>query len=174
MQRLAVGGLVLFGLVLLGSCGPGESGDPELYGMALELQLTQHNSPWVERADLKPRTRTVIEESAAYWGLNPDDLAGWHLLFTEGLLECGGHDDANGCTTDGDRTVSVTANYACCVESSVLMHEIGHVALDDPRHEDPRWHDVAALTGLWNRLHAGLPAAPDCGGEPYLGQWQGF
>lgn len=175
MQKLAVGGLVLVGLVLLGSCSAGESGDPELFGMELELRLTQHNSPWVEREDLKPRARAVIEAAAAYWGMDPVDLGGWRLLLTEGLMACGGHANANGCTTTGDRTIAVTANWFTCVESSTLMHEIGHVALGgDAGHDDARWHDDAALTELWDRLHARLAPAPDCGGEPYLGQWQGF
>jgi hypothetical protein len=162
-------------VILLASCSARWEGDPELHGLALEIRLTQHNAAWVERDDLKPRLRAVLEASAAYWGIAPDDLAGWRLLLTEGLLACGERVDASGCTTTGDDTIAVTANYYACIESSTLMHEIGHVALGgDEEHRDPRWHDEAALEALWAQLHAGLAPAPDCGGEPYSGQWQGL
>jgi hypothetical protein len=165
----------LLGLVLLASCGTPWDGDPELWGMALEVRPTQQNAAWVERDDLKPRVHAAVEQSAAYWGIAPHDLAGWRLLLTEGLLHCGSHTTANGCTTTGDRTIAITANYYVCIESSTLMHEIGHVALGgDSHHEDPRWHDDDAIKSLWQRMHGGLLPAPDCGGEPYTGQWQGF
>jgi hypothetical protein len=161
-------------LLVVSACAPRWAGDPQLYGMALEVQLAQGNAGWALRDDLRARVRRVIDLGAGYWGLAPADVAGWRLVLTEGLRECGASATANGCTTDDDRTVTVAANYTVCIESSALVHELGHVALGDPEHRDPRWHDTDALRALWDDVHAGLAPAPDCGGEPYLGQWQGL
>jgi hypothetical protein len=162
-------------LLVVAACEPRWDGDPRIYGLALDVELTQHNTEWVLGDDLKPRIRRVVEMAAAYWGSAPEAVAGWRLLLAEGLLACGSCSTANGCTTTDDRTVAITANFYLCIESSTLTHEIGHVALGgDARHEDPRWHDDDALRALWAAMHQGLPGAPDCGGEPYHGQWQGF
>jgi hypothetical protein len=164
-------------VLLLGlpACAVQWDGDPAIYGLDLDVALTQHNAAWTVRDDLKPRLRTVVAAAAAYWGIAPEAVAGWRLRLTEGLLECGGSSTANGCTTADDRTVTITANYFVCIESSTLVHELGHVALGgDSDHRDPRWRDSDALRALWADLHAGLAGAPDCGGEPYHGQWQGF
>jgi hypothetical protein len=162
-------------LLLVSSCATRWDGDLALYGMALDVELPQHNATWVLRDDLKPRIRATIALSAQYWGIDPESVAGWRLVLTEGLLHCGSCSTANGCTSTGDSTVRITANYYVCIESSTLMHEIGHIALGgDSQHRDPRWHDDVAIQALWAELHAGLPGSPDCGGEPYRGQWQGL
>ena len=161
-------------LVSAAGCAPSWPGDPELYGFDLEIDLTQHNAPWVLANDLKPRTRRVIELGAGFWDVAPDAVSGWRLLLTEGLMRCGSSATSTGCTTTGDQTVAITVNFSVCIESSALVHEIGHVALGgDPQHQDRRWQDDAALGALWAELHRALPDAPDCGGEAYRGQWSG-
>jgi hypothetical protein len=159
--------LVLFALPACATTWPG---DPEIGGLALEIQLPQGNADWPLHADLKPRILRTTEIAADYWGLPLAAVSGWRLVLTEGLLKCGSNTMANGCTTDEDHSITLSANYCICIESSALLHEIGHVAIGDPPHSDPRWHDRERMGQRWKEAHEGLS---DCGGEPYYGQWEG-
>ena len=156
------------------ACATRWEGDPEIHGFALDVELSQDNAKWVLRDDLRPRVRTVIEAAAAYWNADPDVVSGWRLRLAEGLVQCGDCSASNGCTTDDDRTVTIASNFYVCIESTPLLHEIGHIVLGDPHHLDLRWLDDDAMREVWDRIHADLAGTPDCGGEPYNRQWQGF
>ncbi|HEY3357654.1 MAG TPA: hypothetical protein VGQ83_30660 [Polyangia bacterium] len=156
------------------ACASAWPADPQIYGFDLQV-APQCKQDWPVREDLRPRLRRAVEMAAAFWGIEPSAVSGWRLLLNEGLVQCGSDAAATGCTTTKDQTVAIAADFYRCVESSTLMHEIGHIALDgDPEHRDPRWHDDAAMLALWTRMHEGLPEIPDCGGEAYRRQWQAF
>jgi hypothetical protein len=89
-----------------------------------------------------------VDAGLAYWG------GDWRLLHgvtiaLEGdrYVACGGAPGAVGCH-DGDIRVSTqdAGITFSCVEETVLVHEIGHAVIGDPRHLDPRWMDFAPVT----------------------------
>jgi hypothetical protein len=83
-----------------------------------------------------------------YWGGTWRDLAGVEITLLEGpYVPCRGAPGAVGCF-DGDLLISTSdpgAGTFRCVEQTVLVHEVGHAVIGDPRHEDPRWMDFEAL-----------------------------
>ena len=181
--------LALVGLPL-SSCGTQQvwQGDPELYGVRLEVSGQR---PWTERADFTDRLRRVIELGAARWGIDPAELAGWRILFRErgaDGIACGGdrNPHIDGCTDDADHTITITVDGWHCVEETPLAHEIGHVAMlrgadGDPGHRDARWWDDSAWGKLWDTMADRLPS-PDgavarCfvkGSYPRVERWTGL
>ncbi len=163
-------------------------GDPQLYGAKLEVA---DQSEWTQRPDFTDRVRHVIEMSAARWGIDPQELSGWRILFKArgaGGIDCQGsagpHHD--GCTDELERTITIAVDGWYCVEETPLAHEIGHVALlatagGDPGHGDPRWWNDAEWRVLWDDLAEQLPS-PDgsvarCfvkGSYPLVERWTGL
>ena len=74
----------------------------------------------------------------------------------------------DGCTDYLQHTMSVVfpADAEGCFEASELLHELGHYALGDPMHANPRWSGLEAEFApiVWDR-----PDAPDECVERYHG-----
>jgi len=49
-----------------------------------------------------------------------------------------------------------------CVEATILPHEIGHAAIGDDGHEDPRWRSEAFWTAMAEALAANVQNDDQC------------
>lgn len=109
-------------------------------------------APWAASPTLPQDVARIVGVSLAYWGGSANHLDGWQVSIEDGLVECWAIRNANGCSDASTRRSRIsTAAYldadtkepyqARCPEQTVLIHEIGHIVIGDPRHEDPRWRD---------------------------------
>ncbi len=132
------------------SCGGTE---PDFYvhsaGVVVESPV-----PFASQPDFPWRIETTIGAALEYWGGDWSVLDGRTITLSGAAsIPCGDSTGALGCY-DGD--VRITTSDAGtgpvdCIEQTVLVHEIGHAVLGDPRHTDPRWMQFepvrAALSG---------------------------
>jgi hypothetical protein len=126
---------------------------------------------WMHAADTEQRIRRALAISMAYWGAA--SLPGVRIHFMDASA-CGGA--GGGCTAyyDPDGWVPSGSDYTYreiemnvadgvgaghCVESTPLAHEVGHAAIWDPGHTDPRW---AGQVTLYLEQLAPVSLYPDC------------
>jgi hypothetical protein len=92
---------------------------------------------------------TTLGAALQYWGGTWRHLAGVEITLLEGpYVPCRGTTNAVGCSDDGDLRISTSdpgTGAFQCLEQTVLVHEVGHAVIGDPRHADPRWMDFDAL-----------------------------
>jgi hypothetical protein len=127
----------------------------------LEIQVgleTPQSAPsWVASPGLDARTEEAMTSAAGVWG-RPLDTQGVTVRFLDGYVDCGGRLSV-GCTDGGTRTVEVVVDRAACVEATALAHEVGHLLIGDPTHQDERWRDAAFWGRMRSALAAEVPAA---------------
>lgn len=117
----------------------------------------ESEQPWLHAPDTEARIWRALDIAAAYWGASRLPGVRIHFMDADACAGAGG-----GCTNyyDPDGWVPLGADYTYreiefdvsqgigaghCVESTPLAHELGHVALRDPYHQDPRWDGQVAL-----------------------------
>lgn len=153
------------------ACAPFDPCDGATYCRDDVGVYVESAEPWLHAPDTEARIWRAVDVSAAYWGA--ERLAGVRIRFM-GADACGGA--GGGCTRyyDPDGWVPAGADYTYrevefdvtqglgagrCVESTPLEHEMGHVALWDPGHTDPRW---AGQLALYREQLAPASLYPDC------------
>lgn len=138
--------------------------------MTLDVRTSQ---PWGADPELSRRVRRLVEASCEHVGIDPTLLWGMTLRIEDGGISCGGVSDARGCTWRDDGVIAVStlawsaaAPPVPCVEDTPIPHELLHVKIGDPRHEDPRWSDPVYWRPLSTRI-----ARADCSGDPPSLMW---
>lgn len=105
------------------------------------------DAPFARAPDLPARVESTLQAGLDYWGGDWRALRG-STLYLQGSawVACRGSARAVGCW-DGDLRIStLDAGQAVpCVEATVLVHEVGHAVIGDPRHRDPRWRDFGRV-----------------------------
>lgn len=136
--------------------------------------VVETGAAFAHRPDLKPRMEAALGAALAYWGGSWTRLAGTRIVLVDGpYLRCGSTDHALGCY-DGELSVSSAdpgTGTLHCVEQTVLVHEVGHAMIGDPRHEDPRWMDFEAVrAALAGRTGYTAEGEADC--DLSVGVWR--
>jgi hypothetical protein len=112
------------------------------------------DAAFARRPDFPERIESTIDAALSYWGGDWRALHGRSITLTDApSVSCGGTASALGCY-DGDIRITTRdpgVGTFRCVEETTLVHEIGHAAIGDPTHQDPRWMQLepieAALSG---------------------------
>jgi hypothetical protein len=97
----------------------------------------------VSTEGLVAEAERAIELGARIWGIGDDVLEGWTVAFQGGWFACQTRPTATwtfGCTHREQGWIQAGPDEEDC-RTSVLVHEIGHVAIGDMEHRDPRWAD---------------------------------
>lgn len=164
IARIARPGAALVAVPLaLAACGgAGPTSDFHVQGVAIRIQT---DAPFAHHPDLPQRIESTIGAALRYWGGSWDSLRGATVTFDGAAhVTCDGSDGAIGCY-DGDIRLSTqdAGRTVRCVEQTALVHEVGHAAIGDRDHADPRWMDFAALEGdLAGRQGYTAEGAGDC------------
>jgi len=150
-------------LLVLAACGGASpAADFHVQGVAVRVQT---DAPFAHRPDFPQRIESTIGAALRYWGASWDSLHGATVTFDGAAhVACDGSDRAIGCY-DGDIRLSTQDAGATvrCVEQTALVHEVGHAAIGDRDHADPRWMDFAALErDLAGRPGYTVEGAADC------------
>ncbi|HSN90017.1 MAG TPA: hypothetical protein VLS93_02215 [Anaeromyxobacteraceae bacterium] len=130
-------------IILLGaaSCGP-----PPDFSVRGTGVYVESDAPFARQGDLPARLESTIDAALRYWGGDWIDLRGTTItLVGAQYVPCGGQASSLGCYEHGEIRVSTRdpgIGTFQCVEQTVLVHEIGHAAIGDPQHTDPRWMDL--------------------------------
>jgi hypothetical protein len=137
-------------LALLGglaACGSAAPPPPDFYVRGVGV-IVDSNAPFALQPDLPARIESTVDAALAYWGGSWPILDGATItLQGDRYVACAGSTGAIGCY-DGNIRVSTQdagVDYYC-VEETVLVHELGHAVIGDPRHLDPRWMNFDAVT----------------------------
>jgi len=155
---------IFFGLLFLAGCGPevAYSDDPIETAPVETVEIITIRidsvTPWLTAPDFHERFDRTVEIAKSFWGI--DNLGDVTVIFTDhACAQYGG--GYGGCAYQARLdppawTIEIDPNappgHGACIEGTALVHEIGHLAIRDPRHEDPRWDD---LMPLWfNTLQA--------------------
>jgi hypothetical protein len=141
----SLGGLVL---VLAIGCGvPRSERDADFTVQGTDVVVAS-DAPFASAPDFPARVESTLDAALAYWGGRWSDLRGVVVTFSdERSVTCGASTAALGCY-DGDirlTTADPGLGTFDCVEQTVLVHEVGHAVIGDPRHEDPRWMQMDAV-----------------------------
>ena len=132
-------------VLALSACGSVEPG----FTVRDVTVTVRTDAAFTRSQDFPARVESTVEAALAYWGGSWADLAGSAIVF-EGAahVACPGIGPSIGCY-DGDIRVTTqdAGQTVACVESTVLVHEVGHAVIGDAGHEDPRWMDFASLEG---------------------------
>ncbi len=156
------------GLVLL-SCGRGA--DFYVHRTAV---VSETGAPFATHPDFPGRLESTIDAALRYWGGSWDDLAGKTITLEDGpYITCGGSDRSLGCYDGNIRMVTTDPGIGVfsCVETTVLVHEIGHAVIGDRMHEDPRWMDFASVAqALAGRV--GYSATGEVACDLYVSVWR--
>lgn len=151
-ERRWPGAIAIAAAATLAACDTSGTAGGGATGEGLDV-LVESNAPFARAEDLRPRLDSTIDAALEYWGGTRQDLDGYTLLLVDRPSVCG-LENALGCVQG--RRIEVTTQdpgtgTVACVEQTVLVHEIGHLVIGDPNHEDPRWMEMdsvaAALSG---------------------------
>jgi hypothetical protein len=141
-MRLPVGCALL--VLTTAACGR-DAVDFEVKGLGVHVET---DAQFAHQPAFPSRLEEVLDASLRYWGGHWSELAGRTLTLSSGpYVACAGVPGALGCY-DGNLRVSTWdpgVGTVRCVEQTVLVHEIGHAIIHDPRHLDPRWMDLTAV-----------------------------
>jgi hypothetical protein len=127
--------------------------------------FTAGSATWLADPSAGARARTASDTVLGAWGKSPGLLDGYTLRLEpgdDGTIDCGGT-LTFGCTTvdsGGGGSIKIQVQgLTACAEDTVLVHEIGHVALaGDPGHSDPRWYSAEFGQQVVQSLLATIPA----------------
>lgn len=163
---------LLVALAALTSCADSR---PDFYVHGAGV-VVQTSAPFARSGDFPQRIEATVGAALAYWGGSWADLDGRLITVVDGpWVPCGAVTGATGCF-DSNLVVSASdpgAGTFSCVEQTVLVHEVGHAVIGDPRHGDPRWMDFSALGA---ELSGRAGYAPDGGGparcDPAVDVWR--
>jgi hypothetical protein len=128
--------------------------------------VVESSAPFARAPDFPERVESTLGAALSYWGGRWSDLHGMVVTFSdEESVPCGGSTSALGCY-DGDirlTTADPGVGTFECVEQTVLVHEVGHAVIGDPRHEDPRWMQMDQIRDALSGRRGYRDAGPtDC------------
>ena len=107
-----------------------------------------------------------IRLALAYWGAPEDTLHGWAIVFDPGEVPCPTA-PGSGCTWwDENRTIQLQVLDPKCLETSQLVHEIGHVLHHDRGHTGPWWSWTGEQDRTWEIVRS-AGATPGCAASRY-------
>ena len=160
-RRRVVRAAVVAAAAALAGCDPWRC-EFTSYGACVEFE-----TPPADVAAAKARVDRLLELELPYWNLH--DLSGWRIQFRDGAqYVCYIATRNDGCTDYVQKTMSVRIppDSGGCFEAAELQHELGHYALGDPMHSNPRWAgvDLRFAPVVWDR-----PDAPEACTERYAG-----
>jgi hypothetical protein len=142
MTRLAIAA------ALLVSCGGSEGGDPRLFGVYVEVLPSA--GEYTNAPDFVPRLRLELETIAHYFGHEPEEFSGLHIIIASGPV-CGSP-TVSGCFDEAANTITVSnICNPLRMENLTLPHEALHYFLrgaplyGDADHTDQRWKTVLEL-----------------------------
>jgi hypothetical protein len=154
------------------SCGGSQPAKVRSLQVVLET-----DAAFAQHPDFSARLENTIQAALDYWGGDWTDLEGATLTITDApTVSCAGRQSL-GCYDQGALRVTTqdpSIGTFSCVESTVLVHEIGHAVIGDPSHEDPRWMEMDPL----GQELSGRPGYDSSGSEPpppcqiYLSVWR--
>ena len=131
-------------------------------------------APFAQRTDFPGRIERAIDAALGYWGGTWSNLAGVTITLQDGpYLSCGGAESSLGCYDGNIRMVTQDPGVGVfsCVETTVLVHEVGHAVIGDRLHQDPRWMDFEALAqALAGRVGYTAQGEVDC--ELFVSVWR--
>lgn len=145
-------------LAALAGCGAPQA-EPtfRMHGVAV---VVASGAPFAHRPDFAARLEGTVATALAYWGGDWSRLEGATLTLVDAAtVYCQGA-AALGCY-DGDISFTTRdpgSGTFSCVEATVLVHEVGHAAIGDPDHLDPRWMEMDAVASA---LGGQVGYAPD-------------
>ncbi len=132
------------GLLLLAATAAACGGRAQDFYVHDTAVVVETSAPFASRPEFPARLENTIAVALAYWGGRWADLRGRTLTLSgEPYVACAGA-PALGCY-DGDIRITTSdpsLGTFRCVEQTVLVHEIGHAAIGDPLHQDPRWMEL--------------------------------
>lgn len=140
-------------LALLAGCDPWRC-DFDSHGACIEFTS---DPPDLEAA--RVRVEALLARELPFWDIS--SLSGWRIQFRDTTeYSCYLAASSEGCTDYVEKTLSVRVppTSAGCFEAAELLHEIGHYALGDPMHSNPRWEEVDAAFARMVWDHPGAPA----------------
>ena len=162
------GAVAVVGLALL-SCGKGA--DFYVHETAV---VSDTGAPFAQHPDFPTRLESTVAAALQYWGGSWSNLAGMTITLEDGpYVTCGGSDRSLGCFDGNIRMVTRDPGIGVfsCVETTVLVHEIGHAVIGDRMHQDPRWMDFAAVeAALAGRVGYSVEGEVDC--DLYPSVWR--
>jgi hypothetical protein len=137
---------VLLAALALAGCGWPEPPDFMLSnGLAVSVHTTR--AEWAHSAEFPATITALTTDAVVWWGGSAETLRGWELVFSD-ERPC---DGANGCAEDFRDAMIVYVGdlYADCFPQAgyIVWHEIGHVAIGDGDHHDPRWEQIPVPAG---------------------------
>lgn len=136
--------------------------------------VTQTAAPFAQRTDFPARLESTVDAALQYWGGSWRDLAGVTITVEDGpYLSCGGSNHSLGCYDGNIRMVTQDPGVGVfsCVETTVLVHEVGHAVIGDRMHQDPRWMDFEDVAqALAGRVGYTADGEVDC--ELFVSVWR--
>jgi hypothetical protein len=112
--------------------------------------VVETDATFAQRPDFPARLESTVAAALRHWGGRWDDLAGTTVTLTgDPYVTCGDSTSALGCHVG--KAIRLTTRDPglgsfSCVEQTVLVHEIGHAVIGDPRHDDPRWMQLEGVS----------------------------
>ena len=137
--------------VALAACAGGSGGGAEQtpsFSVQGVNVFVETSAAFAKAPDFPSRLESTIDAALRYWGGSWSALDGMSLtLVDEPTVPCEGV-EALGCFEGGAIRLTTRdpgLGTFACVEETVLVHEIGHAAIGDPNHTDPRWMEMDSL-----------------------------
>lgn len=122
-------------------CPEGPKGAPVTVIDGADVRLADAHPAPVDEDDLA-RLAWALRKGAEYWQFQAPPLAGGTIVL-HGSAEdlCGGRDALGCCYVGCARIDLAMLTDEACIEWGAA-HEIGHIAIGDAQHQDPRWDSV--------------------------------
>jgi len=117
----------------------------EVRGVSVVLET---RAAFARAPDFPARVESTIDAALRYWGGSWSAVDRRFItLVDDAYVTCGGDARSLGCF---DHHIWLTTRDpgvgpVPCIEATVLVHEIGHAVIGDPRHTDPRWMEMDEL-----------------------------
>ncbi len=134
---------------LLGACCPYTPRDCLAVVENACVVLDTDDPATVTEADLA-RVDAVLVEGGRFWNVDPArELRGWTIVLHGSRRDVCNGDASTGCCYGECHRIDLAppdAPWDGCIEWAA-PHELGHVAIDDSEHEDPRWKTLPRFCG---------------------------
>lgn len=171
---MSIGARIALLAALLAGCGGAAAPVPTFTVRGASI-VVDSDAPFTQQADFPERLESTLDVALGYWGGGWGDLDEVTITFTDAPhVACGSQGAALGCHEGRDIRLTVRdpgAGELACVEQTVLVHEVGHAAIGDPSHRDPRWMELEPLVeALGSR--AGYTREGRVACDLYLSVWR--
>jgi hypothetical protein len=151
------------GLVVVAGCGRARDVRPVTcdFVRAGVCVANPARAPSLSDPSAPDRFEAAVDASLAFWGGHREAVAGWAVVFEDGLVDCGDRDACcSGCAWLDQRTITLQVLDPDCFEATMLAHEIGHAVLETAGHADPRFGEASCVEAC--RIMHAPGASPEC------------